>query len=224
MNNSGALVHVLGAISGVRIALFDFDGVIANTEVHQFAAYRQLLASLGVVGMKLKDFTPYMGLSEPEIYAQMERDLNLEIDIPSATEARRAMFLEQVREAGLQPYPMVVSLLSDLRARGVEVHILSSNVETTIDHLLETWGLRGSFDRIFTVDGSEPSASKTDLLLRLTDGWNATNQEVLLVEDSARMLTLARAQGMRTIAVRHELNRDIRFDADVEISPVSGKQ
>jgi len=223
MNNSGELVHVVGAISGVRIALFDFDGVIANTEVHQFAAYRQLLASLGG-GMTLTDFTPYMGLSEPEIYEQIERDLDLEIDIPSATEARKAMFLEQVRQAGLQPYPMIVSLLSDLRARGVEVHILSSNVESTIDHLLETWGLRGYFDHIFTVDGSEPRASKTDLLLRLADEWSVANQEVLLVEDSARMLTLARAQGMRTIAVRHELNRDIHFDADVEISPISGKQ
>jgi HAD superfamily hydrolase (TIGR01509 family) len=214
-----SLDAIIDLAQRTEVALFDFDGVIADTEAHQFAAYRDLLLEMGRE-ITLQDFGAYMGHSEPEIYALMTRDYNLEIDVATAIERRRAIFLRRLEQVRLRPYPYIGELLPALAKLGIDMHVVSSNVEKVIDSLLRRWGVRGYFGEIATPTSRTPPVPKPILLADVVSELEAEPPRVLLFEDSARMIELARSLGMRTVAVRHGLNREAELGGDVEISPL----
>jgi HAD superfamily hydrolase (TIGR01509 family) len=213
------LERITNLARGAKIALFDFDGVIADTEVHQFSSYRDLLLEMGRE-ITLQDFGSYMGHSEPEIYALMMSDHDLEIDVAAATERRKAIFMARIEQARLEPYQYIDKLLPALAELGMEMHIISSNVEEMIDDLLRRWGVRSYFSGIVTPASRVPPVPKPTLLTDAAAELGVEPRGVVLFEDSARMIELARSLGMRTVAVRHRLNHTRELRGDVEISPL----
>jgi beta-phosphoglucomutase-like phosphatase (HAD superfamily) len=207
---------VRALLDGAGTVLFDFDGVIADTEVHQLAAYRQLLAAHGVT-FGADDFQSYIGRSEAEVYAILKREYGLELDVRAATASRLALFFESVYAAGLRPYPFIAGLLADLRVRGIPAHIVSSNVTDTIERLLGEWQLDMFIDEIFTVEEATPGTSKLDLVVAIPERLGVPVGRTAVFEDSARVIAVARAAGMRTVGVRHSLNRAVNLGAHVEI-------
>jgi beta-phosphoglucomutase-like phosphatase (HAD superfamily) len=202
----------------VSVALFDFDGVIADTEVHQLQAYRQVLTELGVA-FGLRDFEPYMGRSEAEIYALLQQELGLEIDAALVSARRLSLFLDNLRSANVQPFPVIAQLLHELHDRGIPAHILSSNVVATIEQLLDVWGLRALLGDIYAARGPLVTMPKLDVLARLPEVLGVPTGDVLLFEDSARVLAFARSHGMRTVGIRHSLNAGTPLNAHAELSP-----
>jgi HAD superfamily hydrolase (TIGR01509 family) len=207
-------------LEGAAVALFDFDGVIADTEVHQLAAYRELLTEMGH-DLEPTRFMGYMGRSEPEIYALLRTDLNVHIDDRSATARRLELFFNNIRHADLEPFPVIVSLLRSLRQRGIGAHIVSSNEKSTIESLLGQWNLRDLIDEIYTVNSTEPPLPKIEILGDLPRQLKISPDAIVLFEDSARVVNAARALGMRTVGVRHSLNERADLQADFELRPLS---
>ena len=206
---------VRALLEGVRTVLLDFDGVIADTEVHQLAAYRQVLAGYGVP-LDAEAFKSYMGRSEAEIYALLRRTHGLDLDIEVATAQRLSLFFAGVRDSGLQPHAFVQPLLVDLRQRQVPAHIVSSNVTATIERLLQTWRLDALIDGIFSVGDAGARLSKLELLTALPGRLGVSAAQIAVFEDSAQVIAAAREAGMRTVGVHHSLNRTTPLGAHVE--------
>lgn len=206
---------VRGLLDGAQTVLLDFDGVIADTEVHQLAAYRQILANYGVT-LDAEDFKSYMGRSEAEIYVMLRQIHDLDLDVEAATANRLSLFFASVCESRLQPHAFVRPLLVDLRQRQVPTHIVSSNVTATIERLLQAWQLDGLVDDIFTVEDASARVSKLELLAELPGQLGVGAAQIVVFEDSARVIAAARETGMRTVGVHHSLNRETKLGAHVE--------
>lgn len=210
------MMAVRALLDGADVALLDFDGVIADTEVHQLAAYRQLLSEHGMT-LSTADFQGYMGRSEAEVYMILRHEYGLELDVKAAKARRLSLFFESLQAADLQPHSFVGELLIDLRDRQIPAHILSSNVAETIERLLREWQLDSLISEIFTIEQAGPEVSKLDLLAELPGRLGVPVGRITVFEDSARVIAAARAAGMRTVGIRHSLNRTTTLGADVEI-------
>lgn len=123
-------------------------------------------------------------------------------DVPAIPGARE--FLEQVRDAGL---PMAVASCSEL---------------PEVECGLGANGLRGFFDRIYSVSMGYPSKSEPGMWLAAATDYGLDPARVLVVDDSLHAVTVAHGAGFPTLGLtwptrRHRLG-DMEAVADVALS------
>ena len=213
LNQLQVATSICEEVSNERgIALvFDFDGVIADTERFHKIAYEKLLHFHGV-DTRHFDFSKYMGHSEPEIYKMINNEFRKQLSIKEDKPRRISIFLDYIKKKKLRPFPFVRYLLKECDA---PFYILSSQDIDLITYLLSTWKILDVFEDIFVPARFEKS--KSALVQELPTLTNTSPQKLVHFEDSAGIVVLSRGLGHRTVFVRHHLNKDIAVEADWEI-------
>lgn len=200
--------------------LWDFDGVIADTEPFQERAFRRVLNSIGV-DLPEGAWTLLMGRSEREIWAHLTREYRLLQSIELLSKNRTEVYLELARKY-LSPAYYVQPLINLSKARGTPNIIVSSGNYTTISLLLDYWTLSTGFDAIYC-NGSPDGAWLSDKIDRIDHVISNWRLPVVIIEDSPVFLKHAGMRGVRTIAVKHGVNDLSRtsYDFLLELSNVS---
>jgi beta-phosphoglucomutase-like phosphatase (HAD superfamily) len=194
---------LLEAIARADTTIWDFDGVLADTEPLQMRAYQQILAANGHV-LDEATFAGLVGRKEPEIWRHLwESGIRPGAPAGELVERRADIFLALCDDKGLEPSGGIRRLIA--AARGERI-ILSSGRERVILSLLARWGLDGDFSAVHALaDRPEPKAEELRRLVaerrRAAAGWQG-----VIVEDSPGMLAEAANLGMVTVAVANGLN------------------
>ena len=202
LERSEILAPVLGLIDATGTVLWDFDGVIADSEPVQELAYSTLLSVLGrepAAGF----FDRHRGGSEPDIWSHLVVEFELAEPIADLA-SRRADIYHDLTRSMLRPAWFVRPLLDYSRARGYPSLIVSSNNFATITFLLSEWGLENYFSGVYSLD-SPLAQSLPDKSARLRHVL-ASNPRAVLLEDTPRYLQLARSCGARVVGVQHGHN------------------
>jgi HAD superfamily hydrolase (TIGR01509 family) len=194
---------LLEAIGRADTTIWDFDGVLADTEPLQMRAYQQILAEDGHV-LDEATFSGLVGRKEPEIWGHLrERGIRPSAPIEDIVERRADLFLALCDKEALQPDRRIRELIAS--ARGERI-VLSSGRERVIRSLLVRWGLDGHFTSVHALaDRPEPKGAELRRLVAERRSGSATWRGAL-VEDSPAMLAEAAQLGMVTVAVAHGLN------------------
>jgi phosphoglycolate phosphatase-like HAD superfamily hydrolase len=193
------------------LCLWDFDGVVADTEPRQAAAYRRVLAARGIEP-PADFFHALIGLTEPEIWDRLQanhdvRDRRLDL-INERFEILRDLL---IRDA--PPNWFVRPALETLAAMGARSVIVSSGDPRVIAPYLASWGLGGAFE---TVSAHGPGTSpKSERIVGLLQGAEGAT---LMFEDVAAYLSLATIHGAVTIGVIHEFNASAELPADAVVA------
>jgi beta-phosphoglucomutase len=208
------------ALSKAQAVLFDFDGVIADTEQYQAKSYAKLLADYGINFTK-DDFKHYVGNSEMEIYSMLKRRYNIPIDVLKANKSRADYLITSMVSDNLRPYPYISPVLAYLNRLGSPAYILSANNLSTIQRLLRHWSLEACFAQIYTVFDFSDALTKAQLIEmapRLT-GYSA--EELTIFEDSRAAIETANRMGMVTVGVLSSIGPVADLAADIVIDPMS---
>jgi len=148
----------------LRLVIFDFDGVIADSEPAHFAAAREALAQTNVKLDWQEYCTRYMGYED---YEFMERVLTHRgrqatpslVSTLAREKARRfARYIQNENRDII--LPGVPELLSNLDHHGVHRAICSGALRSEVEAILRQAGLRRHFLEIVTAD--EVKAGKPD--------------------------------------------------------------
>ena len=180
--------------------LFDFDGVLADTEPLHFRCWQEVLADFGValpwdyyarncIGTSERDtLQAFLGLASPPLafeplWEQYPRKKQLFRDLI----AQQVPLAEGARE-----------LLEELRG-GFRMAVVSSSNRREVEPALEVAGVRGYFDVL--VCGSEVANLKPapDPYLRAAELLRS--RRPLVVEDSPAGVASARAAGFDVVRV-----------------------
>src|SRR5687767_13240064 len=80
----------------LRAIVFDFDGVIANSEPLHFAAFRDVLAEEGIAFTKREYYDAYLGYDDNQFFQQLVNDRGLTWAEPviTALSVRKAARME----------------------------------------------------------------------------------------------------------------------------------
>jgi len=200
-----AALEGLLAVATGAVVVWDFDGVIADTEPVHAESYRVLLERRGLVpgdGF----FEPMVGHPEPEIWTMLaQAGLATDDSLSELISERRRVVLELSRQR-LRPSWVATETIPALASVARDQRVVSAGDPATITELLALWEL----DRWLAF---EPGAgSKRERLEAL---W-ATGPSVT-VEDSPTYLCLAKAAGSYCVAVRHALVMSQFPEADIEL-------
>jgi HAD superfamily hydrolase (TIGR01509 family) len=193
----------------LRAVIFDFDGVITDSEILHFRAFNAVLAPHGFELSKHEYYKDYLGMADKDCFKALIGEGRLcipEAQIPALIQQKTRIFEQLARTEG-RIIEGVREFLDLLAKAQVPIAICSGALRPEIELILEEAGLRAGFDII--VSAEEVRHGKPDpegfllTLQKLNDisPDPVAPESCVVIEDSHWGLKAARAAGMRTIAV-----------------------
>jgi beta-phosphoglucomutase len=181
--------------------LFDFDGVIADTENHHVAAWQRTLTALGWqvpddVAARAAEIDDRLFLTE--LFA--ERGIE-DGDVEGWVRKKQALTVSLIREAP-RVYPGVLDLLKRLQGK-VRLAVVSGTWRENVLAVLESTGVAESFELIVAKDDVNEVKPLPEAYLLALDRLGITAAEAVAIEDSPSGLSAARASGIRCLALGH---------------------
>lgn len=189
----------------LRAVVFDFDGVILDSESAEFEAHRRMFEQCGG-SLTVDEWCDQIGVW---IEGQSERWFQKLRSLPGAPESFDAFQAERRRifTALLSAEPMrgIVALLDALRASEVSLGIASTSPSSWVEPSLERLGLRDRFGAVVTADHVSRRKPAPDVYLEAARRLAADPTATVAIEDSGPGLAAAHAAGMKTVAIPHWL-------------------
>ncbi len=200
----------------LRAAIFDFDGVISDTEPMHLRAFNKVLAQYGIEITETGYYKDYLGLTDYECFKTLAKANNLSFndkDIKGLMEQKAGIF-EELAETDSNIIEGAAEFLSMLKQNAIPMAICSGAMRSDIDIILKGTGLPGFFEAIVTADDvteSKPDPAGFKMALqRLNENQSEKilPSECLVVEDSPWGLEAATRAGMHTLAVTTSYTAD----------------
>ncbi len=146
----------------MSVAIFDFDGTIADSGPQILGSARATLESFGYPAPPEERLRRFVG---PPILTGITEVLGVPADrAEEFRDAYRAIYLERMTEAVL--YPGLPALLEQLAGAGWLLGVASSKREDLVRRILEAKGLTEPFAVVAGSDMSERGAAKARVLER----------------------------------------------------------
>jgi len=188
--------------------VFDFDGVIADSEPLHFRAYRDVLAEDGVALSERDYYARYLGFDDVGAFEAIAADRELPWDAGRVTSlvARKAVRLEALERGVSVLFPGAADAIRRAAA-AVPIAIASGARGEEIRRVLERERLAAQFSAIVAAEDTAVSKPAPDpylralALLRRASSRTIDAASSVAIEDSRWGLESARAAGMRTVAV-----------------------
>lgn len=202
----------------VAAIVFDFDGVLADSEPLHLRVYQELFEPQGLHIDQVAYETRYLGYDDIGVFQKIAEDYGLMLgdeEIELLIEAKSRRFQELV-SSGDVLYPGAAALVRRLGAAW-PLGIASGALRAEIELMLRGAGLLDAFGFIVSSGDTEQSKPAPDPYLRSAELHGVPAAACVAIEDSHWGLQSARAAGMRTIAVTHTYPRDTLSEADAVV-------
>jgi beta-phosphoglucomutase len=199
----------------IQAIVFDFDGVLADSEPLHLRVYQELLEPQGIHLDQATYCEKYLGFDDEGVFRQIALDYSLllgdeEIEMLIAEKARR---FEKLVSRGDVLYPAAAPCVRRL-AEAWPLGIASGALRDEIELMLRGAALLDAFTFIVSSGDTEHTKPAPDPYLRAAALHGVAPAACVAIEDSHWGLQSARAAGMRTIAVTHTYPRDTLGEAD----------
>ena len=200
--------------------IFDFDGVILDTETPDFETWRHEFQSYGVE-LERSLFAGVIGgsLNMLDVPQHLEKLVGHPSD-PERIQARRRRYLDLIESSSL--LPGVRDYLVRARDLGLKVGVASSSTREWVEGHLTSRGLMRYVDSIRTSDDVAFVKPDPELYLSTAESLGVRPEACLAIEDSANGLTAAKRAGMVCVAVPNPMTADMDLDrADLRLQALS---
>ena len=189
--------------------IFDFDGVIADTEPLHFAGFRQTLAEIGISLTESDYYANYLGYGDRDCFIAALTAHQHPTDPASLAQLmqRKAYaYLESVKDH-LAIFPGVREFVREAAA-AYPLAIASGALRHEIEVILEQAGLRKEFLHITSAEDvtrgkpdPQPFLHALNALNRQRREQGITAESCLVIEDSIPGILGAKTAGMKVLAV-----------------------
>jgi len=196
----------------ISTILFDFDGVLADTEQGRYDAYCDIFLEYGYdlrsrcVTTDLLGFTgdgfmsKYFPEIPPEHVAEMVRK-------------RQTYFMEHL-DRFCKPFPGVQQTIADLKKNNYFLAITTANATDVVRLLLRLVGVLEYFDALCGREICENPETKVKDYSRVPAQINKSIEECIVIEDSLVGVVGAKRSGFRCIAFDHYKDPIMQQQAD----------
>lgn len=191
----------------VQAIIFDFDGVIADSERLHLRSYQALLARRGLELTSETYFTQYLGYDDAALLRRYARDNDLPWDERTVADlvAQKARTYEELSSRGEMLFPGAARFVRDAAA-AVPVAIASGALTHEIEAILERAGVRELFVAVVGADQTSRSKPSPDPYLEAFHRIRAAGHDIdpgrtVAIEDSMWGLVSARGAGLRCVGV-----------------------
>jgi HAD superfamily hydrolase (TIGR01509 family) len=195
----------------IEALVFDFDGLILDTEGPIFQTWQELYQEYGCQ-LTLADWENCLGSAEGTnmFYDNLEEQLGQPVDMETIAPRLQARELEMIEA---QPVlPGVSEYIQRAGQLGLKLGVASSSTCKWVTGHLEKRGLRESFQCVLGSDDVQATKPDPDLYLSVVECLQVSAEKTIAFEDSPHGVTAARRAGLFCVAVPNPLTRQLRLD------------
>lgn len=206
----------------IQALIFDFDGLIVDTEWPDYESWQQVYQRHGcelavetwgqiVGGTGASDFDPHEYLEEL---------CGKSLDREEIWISRRKQYLDKL---SAQPIlPGVMEYLDEAERRGLKLAIASSSPENWVRGHLARLGIYQRFDAIKTADDVRRTKPDPELYRTTIEALAVKPSEGIVFEDSPNGVKAAKAAGLFCVAVPNRLTSQLELDgADLRLASLA---
>jgi HAD superfamily hydrolase (TIGR01509 family) len=205
----------------VRAMIFDFDGLVIDSETAVADAWREVFDAYGVQ-FPHDVWVSMVGTREHDgaLHAYLCEATGLTLDAEELEARKRERAKELASK--LPPLPGVVETIDDARVLGVPSAIASSSSPWWVNGHLERLGLASRFSVVCTRDDAKRSKPDPGVYLTALALLEAEPDDVVAFEDTEHGVAAAKAAGVRVVAVPGTYTEHMDFsEADVVVGSLA---
>jgi HAD superfamily hydrolase (TIGR01509 family) len=200
----------LGSTKRIAALIFDFDGLIVDSETPGFQAWSEVYATHGC-SLPFDKYSACIGtIGGFDLHAYLEEQSGRAFDRADLERACNARWLQLMHAQPL--LPGIASCISTAKRRGWKLAIASSSTQKWVTHNLRKFGLLDEFDAVCTSD--YVSAVKPDpaLYLLALEKLGVRADEAIAFEDSPNGILAAKRAGIFCVAIPNPLTKDLPLE------------
>ena len=205
----------------IEALVFDFDGVVIDTETPDYLTWQQTFESYGVE-LERSLWTQSIGGGEGDFdfYRHLEELSGRRVDREAVRAGRRSRYLEMVRNNPL--LPGVESYITQAKGMGLRLGIASSSDRRWVEGHLEERGLIRHFDVVKCRDDVSRAKPDPELYVSAVESLGAQPENAIAIEDSAIGVTAAKRAGLFCVVVPNQITRELPTDhADLRLNSLA---
>ena len=205
----------------IEAIIFDFDGLIIDTETPEFDAWEDIFQSYGVtLNRKLWDSAIGRHSKDFDIYGHLADLSGERIEREVVRPKMRRNYLERIERNPV--LPGVEEYLGAARGMRLKLAVASSSSPGWAAGHLKGRGLLNHFE--FVLDAGDVTNAKPDpeLYTMSAERLGVRPENALAIEDSANGLTAAKAAGLYCVVVPNPMTKGMDFSsADIQLESLA---
>jgi beta-phosphoglucomutase len=192
----------------LQAIIFDFDGVIADSEPLHLRAYQRVLEEENIELTRDQYYAGYLGFDDQGLFRALAKDRGVAVTDDKVDDwiEAKSQILEELLTSDSILFPGAASCIRTL-ARRVPLAIASGALEPEIALVLNQAGLAGFFKTIASASDGVRGKPAPDLYLlalaKLREFEEVDAGGCGAIEDSRWGLEAAKMAGLLTVAVTH---------------------
>lgn len=204
-----------------KAILFDFDGVLVDSEPHHLATFRAVLQENGLDIDEAEYWRSMLGMTDHDSFVHVYRKAGRELGAEAAARlvARKGeAMMARICAGEIRPTPGAREFVRAAAER-CPLAICSGARRVEIAAHLQALGMTELFPVIVAAGEAPGKPDPAGYLLAMRQvaeraGCALTPGECLIVEDSPTVTTTTRAAGFRVLAVAHSVAKERLAHAD----------
>jgi beta-phosphoglucomutase len=200
----------------VDALIFDFDGVVVDSEPIHLACFRRVLAGAGIALSREDYYSKYLGYDDRDCFLAVAREhgITLEKSRLETMIAAKTTLVQQELSRSTKPLPGAVELIRSASAERLPVAVCSGALRREIELASKAIGVLECFTVIISAE--DTTAGKPD-----PQGFRLTIQRLsaacghairparcVAVEDSPAGIQAAQTAGLKVLAVANSYPPD----------------
>lgn len=196
----------------IRGLVFDFDGLILDTEWPDYQAWQEVYQALGHE-LPLDDWLGQVGMGADLVtfdpHGHLEALLGARLERHALRARRRARVLDLIAQE--EARPGVRTTIAEARRLGLKLAVASSAPRAWVGTHLDRLGLGEAFDCVRCADDVARTKPDPELYVSAVACLRIRPSEAIAFEDSRHGLLAAKAAGLRCVVVPNRLTRGLSF-------------
>jgi beta-phosphoglucomutase len=202
----------------IEAIVFDFDGVLADSEPLHLRAYQQILTPIGIPLTREEYYSRYLGYDDEGVFAQVAEAHGIRLDarqVAALIEEKTRVF-DDLMAAGEMLYPAAQACVERMAAR-FPLGIASGALRHEIEAILRSGQLARYFRFIVASGETAEGKPAPDPYRRAAELHGLPPNRCLAIEDSRWGIESAKTAGLWCIGITTTYPREKLGAADAVI-------
>lgn len=193
--------------------IFDFDGVLVDSEECHFLAHKTALKQYGV-NLSIKDYINF-GVAVDNIVFYRNifgSEIMKEESLRKIKEKKDTLFSEYQFIKGVKGIEKAMQLAKYLNTKGIPISVCSASDRNYIEGTLNKLNILSLFEKIIAGDDYNiRNKPHPDIYLKVSEVLGISVKECIAIEDSSNGAKSSIAAGIKTIVIKNEYTKQQKF-------------
>ena len=193
----------------IKAIIFDFDGVIIDTETKKFKELQKILNHSEFI-LKKTDFKSMIG-KKTGAFLSMKFPRMSKPEIKRITELRRKRQLSDVNNNLI---PGIKEFLVFIKSKKIKIALTTGSTRELVEKTIEANGIKSFFDLIIAGEDFKESKPSQECYTKTLKKLNLPPSEVLIIEDSVAGIKASKSAKCKVFGIMTYFNNAELHEAD----------